>query len=86
MHHFFLKRSCLAEMAPEFSVPAIGCPGTKNDFFWNKFIVFFEKQFLTDPTSVTIELLDKYGKIDLAISSIILTGVQIKITSLPWIR
>ena len=28
---------------------------------------------------------DKYGKIDFAISSIILTGVQIKITSLSWI-
>ena len=80
IHHFFSNKLTLEFFAPEYSVPAIGCPGIKLHFSFAKFIVFLLKHFFTDPTSVIIvSLFVIKGKISATNESILLTGVHIKI-------
>ena len=80
IHHFFSNKLTLEFFAPEYSVPAIGCPGIRLHFSFAKFIVFLVKHFFTDPTSVIIvSLFVIKGKISATNESIILTGVHIKI-------
>ena len=55
IHHLFSNKPLVAFLAPENSVPAIGWPGIKSETFLISENIFFEKIFLTEPTSVTIE-------------------------------
>ena len=54
IHHPFLNKPAKPDSGPEFSVPAIGCPGTKSTFFGIYFFTELITSFFTDPTSVII--------------------------------
>ena len=82
IHHLPSNSPLNAFFAPEFSVPAIGCPGMKFEIALIFFIVDFLNMFLTEPVSVIKFFLLTKGTNFKTISSIKLTGVHIKINSL----
>ena len=54
MHQPFSNKPSNPASGPEFSVPAMGCPGTKKTFFGIKLFTNSITPNLTDPTSVII--------------------------------
>ena len=54
IHHPFLNKPLKPDSGPDFSVPAIGWPGTKLISFGIILLTLFITSFLTDPTSVII--------------------------------
>ena len=85
IHHFARKRLVTAFFAPECSVPAMGCPGTKLNLFPFRANVSFENIFFTEPTSEIIWFLLEKLAITFIILSTELTGVQMKIIELDLI-
>ena len=82
IHHLPSNSPLTAFFDPEFSVPAIGCPGIKLETLLIFFTVDFLNIFLTEPVSVIKFFLLTKGTNFETISSIKLTGVHIKINSL----
>ena len=81
IHHLPLKSSAKPASGPDFSVPAIGWPGTKKTSLGKIGKIESIRCFFTEPTSVIIVPLLRKGAISHTILSIAPTGTPRTIRS-----